>query len=171
MSYPVRLTRGSVDTLMLPTLIPSPTRDPILQFSLDEVEALTALCVVEAMNMEETRTAACASILSTVLERTDREVLSDGTILGTLRWNCRSDSLWCQFPAYVTYGCRGILASRCPWNYPDQMVFFRDVVIEVLRGYRPLGGCYHYLFYDSMPGNDRECLIQSDRGVWIEFSN
>lgn len=154
-----------------PTALPSPQPIPSLTLSLQEFEALAALCVVEAMNMEETRPAACASILSTVFLRTAQEILSDGTILGTLRWNCKAGDVWCQFPAYVTYGCRGILPSRCPWNYPDQMDYFRDVVQSIIAGYVYPGGCYDYLFYDSIPGDDRACVIQSQRGHWIEFSN
>lgn len=158
----------SVVVLILQPTVSSPT---ISSHSSQEIESLAALCVVEAMNMEEARLSACASILSTVFLRTAREILSDGTILGTLRWNCGVGDVWCQFPAYVTYNCEGILPSRCPWNYPDQMEYFRVVVQNILAGLLYPEGCYDYLFYDSLPGDDRACVIQSQRGVWIEFSN
>lgn len=114
-------------------------------------DILARLCVVEVRGFAEVRDDACASVVSTVMNRMFNLYLSDGTVRGTILWNCTETSCM-QFPGYVVNGCDGIQPVACPWSYPDDIAHFRDVVDHFLRGrWGPGFWCSGYFYYDSRP--------------------
>ena len=128
---------------------------------------LARLCVVEVRDMSDVRVDACLSVISTVMARIREDVMSDGTIGGTIGWNCTRTSDWCQFPAYVlAEGCEGLLATACPHNYQSDIDYFRAVVDSYVdRGQR--GTCDGYLYYWLRAAED--CRLESRNGLFTNF--
>lgn len=153
-----------------------------------DIDILARLCVVEVRGFGSTRDDACASVVSTVMARIFSGTYSDGTVRGTLLWNCTPEDCQ-QFPGYVVNGCDGILLTACPWNYPDDIEHFRDVVDHFARGrWGPGFWCSGYTYYDSRPESftsdvctfDRvgcnpfpptPCAIYGDAGQYEVFHN
>jgi len=131
-----------------------------------DIRALANLCVVEVRGQGAKRDAACVSVVSTVLTRIGARDMSDGSIIGTIRWRCYRDTVACQFPAYVTRGCEGISPQSCPDNYPDDQVHFVIVVYEYTRLLAMTrGACSGYLYYGSRPSDRGDCEIAGPNGV------
>jgi hypothetical protein len=131
-----------------------------------DIRALANLCVVEVRGQGAKRDAACVSVVSTVLTRVRSQDMSDGTVIGTIRWRCYRDTVACQFPAYVTRGCEGISPQSCPDNYPDDQVHFVIVVYEYTRLLAiTRGACLDYLYYGSRPSDRGDCEIAGPNGV------
>lgn len=134
--------------------------------SAQDVLYLSALCVVETKSFREQRADACRSVVSTVLTRMRVQVLSDGTVSGTLTHNCNPGDLACQFPAYVVNGCKGISLSSCPYNYPKELVFYSGVVEDYLSG-KTRPSCKGFLYYD-LSDIEVDCRIE-ENGQYINF--
>jgi hypothetical protein len=118
--------------------------------------------------MEEERPNCCASVIDTVTTRIAKGLMTDGTILGTLRYGCAQETENCQFPAYVANGCAGIV-SPCPFDDATGMAYFRQFVDGYFAGILE-PSCGGYLFYDL--GLDTpECTIEADNGQYIIFHN
>lgn len=154
-----------------PSLTPEVT--PILASAV-EIKALSGLCWVETRGMGLKKPTACASVLSTVFTRAYKKLLSDGTILGTIRWECREDSVTCQFPAFVSFGCEGI-THPCPFDDPKGMVEFMGYVYQYLYG-KLTGECSGYAYYnvDDLSEEGAGCVITNDKQVmyfWNEGEN
>jgi hypothetical protein len=147
-----------------PTLTPTP-----ISVTDNEMTALSALCWVECRGMEDKRADCCASVLSTVFERARQRQMSDGTILGTLRYGCRADTVACQFPAYVANGCEGIV-SPCPFDDKKGMGHFEYIVRRYLR-HSLVAPCEKYLFYDLWTSGRKICTVESDNGQFLIFHN
>lgn len=113
-----------------------------------DIRTLANLCVVEVRGYGDARDPACVSVVSTVFTRMARKHLSDGTVEGTITWDCKAGDIACQFPAYVAQGCRGIKPSACPENYPEAQTHFTIVVYEYLRLKAMTdGACTGYEYY------------------------
>jgi len=130
---------------------------------------LAALCVVETKNMDEARPDACRSVVSTVLTRMDQRILSDGTVAGTLTWDCKEGDIACQFPAYVVNGCGGICPEMCPYNYSQHLIYYMSIVDNYLRNpnHDP-APCTGYLFYD-LRHDGTDCKVEATNGSYINF--
>lgn len=138
-----------------------------------DVVYLAALCVVETKGMEERSAESCMSVVSTVLTRIEKSILSDGTVEGTITWDCNTGDLECQFPAYVVNGCNGIVAHMCPYNYPQDLIEMFDLIHLYLlqRGHTIRAKCEGYLFYGLKEFDTPECRIESENGLFINFHN
>ena len=151
-----------------------------------DIDILARLCVVEVRGFGGMRDDACVSVVSTVMTRMNSGYLSNGTVRGTILWGCTAESC-IQFPGYVVNGCAGIQPAACPWNYPDDIAHFRDVVDSYLRGrWGPGFWCSGFTYYDSRPtslpagwdwdtytnGDDKTfCVIRADNGQFEVFHN
>lgn len=137
-----------------------------LQLGAGHREMLAWLVWVEARGMNEAYWSSALSVISTVMERTDKKVLSNGTIDGTIGW-CNEDGSLCQFPAWVAdLGCEGV--TLCPLNDTAGLIVAREAVNLYEFGYR--GSCDGYLYYDSLDNGGGDCLIVSG-DKFIEFHN
>ena len=129
-----------------------------------ERELLVRLCVAEVFGMQPAiRVDACLSVIDTVFTRMKTGTISDGTLEGTLGWHRESDYYW-QFPPWVTLGCERVPQEACRDNVPDGWA--REAVELYLTGVR--GSCSGYLYYNSIPGGSRDCVI-SDGNQYAEF--
>lgn len=169
-----------------PTLTPTATLTPtssieelptletgtyIYEVPPEDIEVLARLCVVEVRGMGDRRADACVSVVSTVLTRMMSRYLSDGTVAGTIAWKCYPGTLECQFPAYSLHGCAGILPVACPWSYPDDIKYFREVVSDFVKGNVRGNVCLGYRFYGSKRFDFTECVIESHNGTVEGFHN
>lgn len=146
---------------------PVPTPSPMV-ITEKEHRALAALCWVECRGMLEQRSACCLSVIDTVMTRIRRGLITDGTVIGTIQYGCGPTTLECQFPAYVTRGCTGIVAP-CPFDDVSSMRFFASVVfLYVTNGAEP--ACAGYLYYGLQDFDTPTCVITSDGG-FLNFHN
>ena len=151
------------------TLITHKTVYTIYELSSQDVLYLAALCVVETKNMDGVRADACRSVVSTVLARMRNRVLSDGTVAGTLTWNCKTGDIACQFPAYVVNGCETIKPNMCPYNYSSRLIDYVGIVDRYLRNQGSASAsCTGYLFYD-LRHDGTDCKIEATNGSYINF--
>lgn len=95
--------------------------------------------------------------------------MSDGTLASTLRWH--SGETW-QFAGYLVDGCsKEMLPLSCPDQYPQFIAEYKTLILQHLRGetlFKPR--CEGYLFYNSIPGGNADCLIKDiHSGQFIEF--
>jgi hypothetical protein len=130
---------------------------------------LARLCVMEVRGMSSESHRACLSVVSTALTRTENRFLSDGTLASTLGWV--SGDTW-QFAGYLVDGCSPAMKPEtCPDNYPHLLAEYKLLIKHYLRGdSRIMPKCEHYLFYNSIPGGNAECLIKDNKlGQFIEF--
>jgi len=149
-----------VEPLKMAAPASAPTR-----YSQEEIDGLARLCVVEFRGFAEKRADACVSAVSTILKRMETGEYSDGTVEGTITWGCGPDTIACQFPAYAWNGCMGIQARTCPWNYPSDIIYFRDAVWSFLEGrFPPASPCLGYTYYDSSTISSTDCIIRSSTG-------
>lgn len=141
----------------------------ITEISQNDVDILARLCWVEVRGYAEVMDDACLSVVSTVLLRMSYHIFSDGTVIGTVGWNCTKESQACQFPAYVIQvGCDGIIPALCPGNSPSQVDYFKTVVWSYfLHGKH--GSCEHYLYYGIQPFDQPECVVKSSNGSAEKF--
>jgi hypothetical protein len=138
-------------------------------FSPGEERSLAALCWVECRGMQDQRSACCSSVIDTVMTRIERNKITDGTITGTIRFQCYANTLACQFPSYVTRGCQGI-NSPCPFNDEEGMELFSMVVQLYDHGaIKPT--CSGYLYYGLKDFDKPECRVQASNGQWVNFHN
>jgi hypothetical protein len=153
-------TAFTTDTLT-PPATPTAEATPIPASSV-EIKALSALCWVETRGMGIKKPVACASVLSTVFTRASEKLMSDGTILGTIRWGCRPENTTCQFPAFVSFGCEGI-THPCPFDDPKGMVEFMGYVYQYLYG-ELSGECSGFTYYnvDDLSDSGARCIIRND---------
>lgn len=140
---------------------------------MSDVAILARLCVVEVRGFAERREDACQSIVSTVTTRMERKELSDGTVAGTIAWGCTPTTVKCQYPAYVVWGCKDIDPQACPWSYPQDILYFENVVYHFLTGrWGPNENCLNYLYYDSRPEHPLDaCKIEALNGQYEYFHN
>jgi hypothetical protein len=161
--------RGYALLLIVLSLL-SPARmrpdTPAPSLSDHDVRYLARLCTVEVRGMGKNRDIACMSVVSTVLYRMAHHELSDGTVKGTIAWNCKAGDEGCQFPAYTVNGCDGILPQACPLSYPDTVSHFAAVVAHYLAGHgKAPGVCEGYLYYGNQPYDRGGCEIAGPTGV------
>lgn len=143
--------------------LPQPeTGTYIYEIPPEDVDILARLCVVEVRGFGSQRASACASVVSTVLERMRRHYLSDGTVAGTIAWGCLPGVIDCQFPAYVVNGCDGILPASCPHNYPGDIAYFRGVVRDFQHGQVRGQLCLAYLYYGSRNLDMSDCVVEGN---------
>lgn len=155
-----------------PTNTPAPTYTPTpekFSISTDEKIALSALCWVECRGMDEQKKSCCASVIDTVYTRIAEKKMTDGTVIGTLRYGCDADTINCQFPAYVTRGCESI-KSPCPFFDYVGMDFFETVIELYASGGLDIK-CENYLFYGIQDFDTPECRIVSKNGQFLNFHN
>lgn len=135
-----------------PTPSPTPTNPPppVIEWTEQEINALTWLCYYEVRGMGAVRNDACLSVISTVRARyaynsgfRETDVIS--TLLGEGQFSFTFDP---GQPA------------------PDPSL--RDLVIAYQYGAR--GSCTGYLYFDSIPGGPSLCVL-SGGGQFIEFHN
>jgi hypothetical protein len=157
--YPVDRERG---------IPPGKTPDTVEHLSDYDIKLLAKLGVVECRGMGEYVEDCTRSVVSTILRRMDfyEEThgsfgLSDGTVYGTLDHNYQG--LW-QFPPWVTRGCEFVSEEAClDWVDLDPFVTYVKAYLDD-RG----AVCDGFLYYDSIPGGNSECKIETPWG-WIEF--
>lgn len=151
-----------------PTVPPPTPRTTILEVTQEDLNTLARLCVVEVRGMEEVREDACLGVISTVATRAYNRIISDGTIAGTIGWGCTADSDTCQFPAHVLgSGCDGLLPAACAWSYPNDIVYFRQIVSNYFEGQG--GSCAGYIYYGITEQDPPECRLESDSGQFLNW--
>src|SRR3990172_11103251 len=124
-------------------------------FSDEEERALSALCWVECRGMQDRRASCCSSVIDTVMTRIESGKMTDGTVIGTIRYGCGPDTVACKFPAYVTRGCEGI-ESPCPFYDRAGLELFGMIVDLYEQGaIEPV--CSGYLFYGLKPFDSPDC--------------
>ncbi len=135
----------------------------------EEITYLAALCYVEVRGMRNRMASACASVVDTVYKRMTERKFSDGTVAGTLTFDCDPGDAECHFPAYVVNGCAEF--ANCPYNSPEQMRLFEAIVSAYLSGaLRPV--CSGFIYYGMQPFDDNECtIVDTDSGQFINFHN
>ena len=149
------------------------TRRPVVPnsatFSPEEEKALSALCWVECRGMLDQRTACCSSVIDTVMTRIKTDAITDGTVIGTIRHGCFEDTAACQFPAYVTRGCKGI-TSPCPFYDEEGLALFEAIVrLYEEKAIAPI--CSGYIYYGLKPFDRPDCRIAARNGQWVNFHN
>lgn len=142
-------------------------------FTAYEAEVLANLCIIEVRDFDtETRAGACWSVIDTVLTRIASDTLTDGTIPGTITYDCYAGDEACQFPAYAVYaveGCAGLIDAACPYYHE------REWASQAVGQYwvaKELGmiPCTGYLYYGIKEHDAPECRIEDGRGVWTNWS-
>lgn len=154
-----------------PTIAPQATSSPKQEYTPtdSEIDALGRLCSVEVRDMTGVRDTACLSVVGTVMARTERGIMSDGTIQGTITRGCGPDTLECNFPAHVWWGCDGIQSHACAYSYPEDIEHFTRVVESYFEGAR--GVCDGRLFYGIKHFDTGDCIIQAANGLWQGWHN
>jgi len=138
-------------------------------FSSEEEKALSALCWVECRGMLDQRTACCSSVIDTVMTRIEQGKITDGTVIGTIRYGCGPDTMACQYPAYVTRGCDGI-KSPCPFHDKSGLELFRMIVNLYEQGaIHPV--CSGYLYYGLKSFDRPDCQIKARNGQFVNLHN
>jgi hypothetical protein len=152
-----------------------PTATQGIQITDLEKEYLANLCVIEVRDFKDTelRKQACLSVIDTVFTRIKTGILSDGTIRGTLMWNCFEDSEWCQFPAYVVTTAEnnstcgdGLIPEACPYFYD------REWAEEAVNSYifsEIEVTCPGYIYYGIQDFDIPECQIIDESGIFVNF--
>jgi hypothetical protein len=140
-----------------------------VNFSQAEEQSLAALCWVECRGMLDQRAACCSSVIDTVMTRIERGLMTDGTVIGTIRYGCGPETKTCQFPAFVTRGCKGI-THPCPFNDPDGLALF-DNVVQLYEAGAIKPSCAGYLFYGLRKFDKPDCRIAASNGSWSNFHN
>lgn len=156
----------------MPTATPRPPRRPKPAGYIPtdtEIDALGRLCSIEVRDMTGVRDTACLSVVGTVMARTERGIMSDGTIQGTITRGCGPDTLECNFPAHVWWGCDGIQSHACAYSYPEDIEHFTRVVESYFEGAR--GVCDGRLFYGIKHFDTGDCIIQAANGLWQGWHN
>lgn len=172
-TYTPTLPSPTVTILPLPTqIMPTPgTPVGILEVTLADRASLAKLCVIEVRDLvpNSVRRDACLSIISTVITRTLNRIISDGTIAGTIGWNCTATSQTCQFPASVLgTGCDGLIPVACAYNYPNDLAFFK-VVVDQYFNQAARGSCDGYIYYGITPLDPPECRIEDSHGMYTNW--
>jgi hypothetical protein len=139
------------------------------QFSPSEEKSLAALCWVECRGMLDQRTACCTSVIDTVMTRIEKDKMTDGTIIGTIRYGCGPQTIACQFPAFVTRGCRGI-THPCPFDDEEGMKLF-GMIVTLYEAGAIEPECDGYLFYGLKPFDKPDCRIEASNGQWVNLHN
>ncbi len=154
-----------------PTYIPLPTEEnllpPLLPYPnqpMSDGLLLARLGVAECRGMGPRRDQCHFSVMSTVMTRIKYRFVSDGTVYGTLDWGV--DGTQPQFVPWVTRGCNGISAAACNDNEPIQWAV--DNAYAFLAGQTMPGTCNGYVYYNSIPGGENECLLTGS-GQFVEF--
>lgn len=148
---------------------PRPDPPATLAFSPAEERSLAALCWVECRGMQDQRAACCTSVIDTVMTRIRRDLISDGTVIGTIRWGCTSNNMQCQFPAFVTRGCNGI-TYPCPFYDKQGLELFTMIVkLYEAKAIRP--ACQGYIYYGLKPFDRPDCRIEAPNGQWVNLHN
>jgi hypothetical protein len=142
----------------------------IIEVDSQEIDWLARLCWIEVRGFGDHSAGACASVVSTVIERIRRGVDSDGTIGGTITWGCGPGVLTCAFPAYAVNGCAGIEPGACPLDGDPLLIEFRADVLNFLTG-GLTPDCGYYLYYSSRSTETTECLIEPPHGSAERFHN
>lgn len=140
----------------------------ITEVSEEDVQILARLCATEIRAMRALREDACLSIIATVDKRIRLGKYSDGTIRGTVGWNCHADSQTCHYPASTIWGCEGFKPGACWWDFQDDVRWFEPTVWRYFFGER--GRCDNYLNYGSRETDMGDCVIE-DNGQREGFYN
>lgn len=152
------LVPRSTDDYSLPELLPYPNQP------MSDGLLLARLGVAECRGMGQRREQCHFSVMSTVMTRIRWRFVSDGTVYGTLDWGVESN--FPQFVPWVTRGCGGIAPAACNDDEPIQWAV--NNAYAFLAGERIGGTCEGYVYYNSIPGGDRECLLTGN-GQFVEF--
>jgi hypothetical protein len=140
-----------------------------VRFSQAEERSLAALCWVECRGMLDQRAACCTSVIDTVMTRIERGKMTDGTVIGTIRYGCGPGVVQCNFPAFVTRGCHGI-THPCPFYDKDGLELFGMIVkLYEAEAIRPT--CDGYLFYGLKSFDRPDCRIEASNGQWVNMHN
>lgn len=135
-------------------------------FSPDERKLLRRLLWYEVRGMADAREAVGLDVLDVVANRTEIQLMSNGTIYSTLNWHDATGGVW-QFPPGVTFECWQIPDNAgCPDNY--DLTWADEIVDAYEDGER--GPCEGMLYYDSIPGGPSLC--RQEGGLeFMEFHN
>lgn len=148
---------------------PDPEPPATMAFTAAEERALAALCWVECRGMLDQRAACCSSVIDTVMTRIREEKITDGTVIGTIRYGCGPGVKACQFPAFVTRGCQDI-THPCPFYDEDGLELFGMIVkLYELQAIRP--ACSGYIYYGLKPFDRPDCRIEAANAQWSNFHN
>jgi len=161
--------------LLLTVITPAPrvangeVVDPASVFTADEERSLAALCWVECRGMLDQRAACCTSVIDTVMTLIERGKMTDGTVIGTIRYGCTSNNMQCQYPAFVTRGCQGI-THPCPFYDEAGMELF-GMIVRLYEEQAVEPGCGGYLFYGLKPFDRPDCRIEASNGQFVNLHN
>lgn len=181
-SEAVRTAPAELSLTATPTNIPTPTETltpspiptgnitatrAILEISQEDRHRLAWLGYVEARGFSgDIQRYAVLSIISTVTTRMATGILSDGTVKGTLEWNCKAGDQECQFPAWVaSLSCDGILDSACPLFGQDTVIDI-EWIVDLYFDQGERGPCDGYLYYWLLEVAD--CTIR-EGGQYLNF--
>jgi hypothetical protein len=140
-----------------------------VEFSAAEERSLAALCWVECRGMQDQRAACCTSVIDTVMTRISRGKMTDGTVIGTIRYGCGPETKACQFPAFVTRGCQGI-THPCPF-YDEEGLELFGMIVKLYEERAIETTCGGYLFYGLKSFDRPECRIEAQNGQFVNLHN
>lgn len=157
------------------TVTPRPSTTPvngIVEVNSQEIEWLAATCWIEGRGFGDRRVDLCTSVVSTIMLRARTRQYSDGTVFGTLTYNCTPESETCAFPAWAVNGCEGIIPQVCPFYDTQGMIDFRAMANTYLEGDYP-APCDGYLYYGSRESDMRAdaCIVDDGNGHREAFYN
>lgn len=146
-----------------------PDHEPLatVAFTPAEERSLAALCWVECRGTLDQRAACCTSVIDTVMTRIELGMITDYTVIGTIRYGCGPDTLACQFPAYTTRGCLGIKSS-CPF-YDEQGMELFGMIVKLYEEQAIRPTCDGYLYYGLKSFDRPDCRIEASNGSWSNF--